>query len=172
MLVLSPSWSEAAEVYETCLELTRRRPVRVHITHGGGAEEEQILPLINGCELLIATPPCLLRMLRKGYTTLDRLCHVVFDGADVLVEDSTLEIKEIMRRYAKLLKSQPGRSAPRQAVVMSRSWSAGVASLTRAYLGNPLVIMSDVSEAAMFAGVPQVVRMCGDEQQHTQLLGR
>ena len=38
---------------------------------------------INGWELLIATPPCLIRMMYKGYVLLDRLCHLVSQSMDV-----------------------------------------------------------------------------------------
>lgn len=137
-----------------------------------GAEENQILPIINGCEILIATPPCFLRMLRKSYITLDRLCHTVFHDADIMVEDFTSEIKEIMRHYARLLKSQPNRSAPRQAVVMASSWSVGVASLVKAYLGNPVLIIPDMIEAAIYRGVKQIVTICSESQRDVELLGK
>lgn len=71
----------------------------MQIVFGAGAEDERILSLINGCEIIIATPPCFLRMLKKGYTRLDRLCHLVFDDADILVEERTECIKEFMREY-------------------------------------------------------------------------
>lgn len=173
MLVLCPSWLKAEEVHRRCLKIIGgRKRIRAQVIYGGGAEEEQILPLIQGCELLAATPACFLRMLKKSYTTLDRLCHIVFDDADVLVEEFTTEVKEIMRRYAKLLKSQPGRSAPRQAVAMATSWTVGVESLVRAYLGNPLLIMSDRIEAAMFGRVRQIVKLCSVSQRETHLLGK
>lgn len=137
-----------------------------------GAEENQVLPLVNGCEILIATPPCFLRMLKKGYITLDRLCHTVFHDADLMVEDFTSELKEVMRHYAKLLKSQPRRSAPRQAIVMASSWSVGVGSLVKAYLGNPVIIIPDMIEAAMYRGVQQVVAFCKESQRDVELLGK
>lgn len=71
----------------------------MQVLFGAGAEEEHILHLINGCEIIIATPPCFLRMLKKGYTRLDRLCHLVFDDADILAEEWTECIKEFMRTY-------------------------------------------------------------------------
>ena len=138
----------------------------------GGTEESNVIQLVNGCEILIATPPCFHRMIRKGYVNLNRLCHTVFNDADLMVEDFTSEIKDIMRHYAKLLKSQPSRSAPRQAVVVATSWSVGVASLVKAYLGNPVLIMSDMIEAAIYRGVQQVVTVCYDSERHVPLLGK
>lgn len=110
-------------------------------------------------------------MLTRSYTTLDRLCHIVFDNADFLVEDFTTELKEIMRVYGRLLVSQPGRVAPRQAVIMTSSWTLGVASLVRAYLGNPLIIMNDKVEAAIYSGVKQAVELCSASKRLSNLLG-
>ena len=171
-LILAPTWGKVEHIYHQCRNiLARNRNVRVQMIFAAGAEENQILPIVNGCEILIATPPCFLRMLRKSYITLDRLCHTVFHDADLMVEDFTAEIKEIMRFYARLLKSQPCRSAPRQAVVMASCWSAGVASLVKAYLGNPVVIIPDMIEAAIYRGVQQVTTYCEQSQRDVELLG-
>lgn len=152
--------------------LARNRDIRVQLIFAGGAEESQVIQMINGCEILIAPPPCFLRMLRKGYVNMNRLCHTVFNDADVMVESFTSEIKDIMRHYAKLLKSQPDRLAPRQAVVMASSWSPGVASLVKAYLGNPVLIFSDMMEAAIYRNVQQIVTVCYDSQRDVPLLGK
>ncbi|KAL9974651.1 hypothetical protein ACROYT_G011712 [Oculina patagonica] len=171
-VVLAPTWGKVEFIYNLCKDiLARNRNIRVQMIFAAGAEENQILPIVNGCEILIATPPCFLRMLRKSYITLDRLCHTVFHDANLMVEDFTSEIKEIMRCYAKLLKSQPSRSAPRQAVVMASSWSLGVASLVKAYLGNPVLIIPDMVEAAIYRGVQQIVTCCSESQRDVELLG-
>lgn len=167
------SWSDAITVYQECLKIVgNRRTARVHVIFGGGAEQEQIIPVLNGCEVLVATVPCFLRMLKHSYTPLDRLCHIVFDNADILVEDFTSELKDIMRVYGRHLVSQPGRVAPRQTVVMATSWTVGVASLVRAYLGNPLIIIDDQVEAAVYSGVKQSVELCSVNQRLTRLLGK
>ena len=152
--------------------LGRNRVIRVQLIFGGGAEDERIVQLVNGCEILIATPPCFVRMLRKGYINLSRLCHIVFQDADVMVEDFTSEIKDVMRHYAKLLKSQPNRLAPRQAVVMATSWSVGLSSLVKAYLGNPVLIISDLIEAAIYRNVLPIVTVCSASQRNDKLLGK
>ena len=55
------------------------------------------MPLLRGCDLLIATPHCLLRMLDRRYTFLDRLCHLVLDGAEILVEQFTTQVRNEMK---------------------------------------------------------------------------
>ena len=173
LLILVPTWCKGDQIYSHCEPmLERNRSIRMQLIFAGGAEDSQIIQLINGCEILIATPPCFLRMFRKGYVNLHRLCHTVFNDADVMVEDFTSEIKDIMRHYAKLLKSQPNRLAPRQAVVMTSSWSVGVASLVKAYLGNPVLIVADMIEAAIYRGVQQIPIVCLESQRDVPLLGK
>ena len=106
-MILCQGWRKATTVYEQCRKLTKNvRSVRVQIVYGAGAEDECIPSLINGCEVLIATLPCLLRMLKRKCTRLDRLCHIVFDDADILVEEHTESVKEFMREFGgKLLKT-------------------------------------------------------------------
>ena len=143
-LILASTWGAVVGIFRQCkLILAKTRNISVQLIFAAGAEENRIISLVNGCEILIATPPCFLRMLRKCYISLDRLCHLVSDDADIMVEDFTSEIKCIMRHYANLLKSQTCRSAPRQAVVMASSWSVGIASLVKAYLANPVVLIPE-----------------------------
>ena len=99
------------------------------------------------------------------------MCHLVVDDADIMAVEFTAELKEIMRVYGKLLTSHPGRVAPRQAIVMARTWTAGLASFVRAYLGNPVILIADKCEAAVFSNVKQVVNFCPSSQRDTFLLG-
>ncbi|XP_064611856.1 uncharacterized protein LOC135475845 [Liolophura sinensis] len=77
VLILCSSWRRAQEIQckcETILgELTFPRVMTIF---GGGREEVYNIPLINGCEILIATPHCLTRKLDK-YVSLRRLGHLV-----------------------------------------------------------------------------------------------
>ena len=52
-----------------------------------------MVSLINGCEILVSTIPPLLSMIEKHCTSLERLCHLVFDRAHILVENFAEEIK-------------------------------------------------------------------------------
>ena len=52
-----------------------------------------MVSLINGCDVLVSTIPSLLGMIDKHCTNLERLCHLVFDRAHILVENFSEEIK-------------------------------------------------------------------------------
>ena len=64
-----------------------RTKYKTKVLYGGrGQIQDEMVSLINGCSILVATVPSLVSMLEKGCTNLERLCHLVFDRADILVE--------------------------------------------------------------------------------------
>ena len=64
-----------------------RTKYKTKVLYGGrGQIQDEMVSLINGCSILVATLPSLVSMLEKGCTNLERLCHLVFDRADILVE--------------------------------------------------------------------------------------
>ncbi|XP_038070422.1 uncharacterized protein LOC119739516 [Patiria miniata] len=159
VIIVSPSWRKAAEVYDQCSKfLPTQRGSRVILIHGAGSEEQQEVQLLNGCSILVATLPCLLRMLRDNHTSLNRLSHLVLDDADILCEDFTDKVKELMSEYASVL-SRPNssRTAPRQLFLFSSQWTMGLGSFLRAYMADPVVVIASPLEAAVYARVGQVV---------------
>ncbi|KAJ7374521.1 Tudor domain [Desmophyllum pertusum] len=59
LLVLAPTWVTVVSIYKQCRYiLERQRNIRVQPIFAAGAEENQVLPVVNGCEILIATPSC------------------------------------------------------------------------------------------------------------------
>ncbi|CAH1269741.1 TDRD12 [Branchiostoma lanceolatum] len=171
-IILCPYWNSARYVYDQCWNyIADQKSTKVLLIFGAGAEDDQMVPLINGCDLLIATPRCLLRMLEKRYTNLDRLCHLVVDDADTLTEVYTDEIKSLMRLYGKAIADQPDRSAPRQIVLMARQWTAGIESFHRAYMTQPLLVFTSKVEEAVYSKVKQIVQVVHSTQRYTQLLG-
>lgn len=50
---------------------------------------------MNGCDLVVGTPACMLRLRERGGDTflqLKRVCHLVLDDADLLVESFTAQV--------------------------------------------------------------------------------
>ena len=173
MLVCVSDWVEAQQVYDVCQNLVSyKTTVRVDIFYGGmDKEEERNVRLINGCEILIATVPALIKILFGGFTNLKRLCHVIFDNADILVEKYTEDIKIFMRLFAQTLKEVKRSESTQHIIVMSKKWSYGIRSLMNSYLVEPLVIIGNKIEAALFAEVPMVVQLCNSVERLDYLLG-
>ncbi|XP_023931429.1 uncharacterized protein LOC106159305 [Lingula anatina] len=171
-LIVTPSWKKAQQVFDWCYDFLGGRPdAKTLIIYGGGSEEDQYIPLLNGCKILVATPYCLLRMIEKGYTNLNRLCHLVMDDADVLTEDFTDQVCQLMTGYTQVLRTVESSSRPQQIVMVGSQWTPGMASFKDTYMVDPLVIITSKLEASIYAGVKQSVYMCVAAQRDQQLLG-
>nr|XP_006814119.1 PREDICTED: putative ATP-dependent RNA helicase TDRD12-like [Saccoglossus kowalevskii] len=171
VLILSPSWKRAQFIYDNCkIFLQESESTRTLLLFGAGSEDTQIFSLLSGCEVLIATPSCLARLLEKSYTLLNRLCHLVFDDADLLMEDFPSQINDIMKSYAVCLSNHRGRCSPRQVIIMSTVWTAGIESLMKAYQVDPLIVLTSKVEAAVYSKVIQTVHVCLSSQRFALLL--
>ena len=112
LLIVCPSCKNAQRIYEVVNEMLEmnnnrqrhsigpKKKVRAILLQGGGNEDQYDVPLINGCDILIAaTPFCLLRMIGRNRTNLERLQYLVFDEAYLLLEKFSYQIKVLMSRY-------------------------------------------------------------------------
>ncbi|XP_033107730.1 uncharacterized protein LOC117109479 isoform X2 [Anneissia japonica] len=171
IIVIVPRWKKAKQVYDDAQSmLPNAKYVRALVIHGAGAEENKEIDLINGCEILVGTPLCFLRLLKKSHLNTERLCHLVFDDADVVFSDFTQEVREIMQEYGKTLQNQPSRSAPRQILAFSSHWTAGLESFMKAYQSDPLVIIAHKLEAAVYGRIRHVVHTCPSSQKYNKVL--
>ncbi|XP_067651475.1 uncharacterized protein [Haliotis asinina] len=170
-LILVPSWKKVQNVFDACIDYMQgRSKPRVISLYAGGCEESKVIPLINGCELLVATPPCLQRMMEKRYTNLNRLCHLVVDDAEILTEVFKAEVRYIMKSYADVIReSNLQRDVPRQRMVFASQWTKGIDSFVASYIHEPLLIITSKMEAAVYGRVKQIVHMCKYENRSYQL---
>ena len=74
--------------------------------------------------------------------------------------------------FSGLLVSNRNRLAPRQCIAVASTWTNGVSSLVKAYLGNPLIVIGNPLEAAMFCNVRQVAEFTGLNMRDKVLIGK
>ncbi|KAK3094560.1 hypothetical protein FSP39_003420 [Pinctada imbricata] len=149
-IVLVPSWIKAQTLYDIAsMFVSGLEKLRVMTVYGGGAEETHYISLINGCELLIATPPCLTRMLDKRYVLLDRLSHLV---------------RQLMKQYFHVLKNEEERLAPQQIVIMSSQWCSPIEDFVKAFMLDPTIVITSKFESAVYGKINQVPHMCKSNQ--------
>ncbi|XP_078337026.1 uncharacterized protein LOC111136315 isoform X2 [Crassostrea virginica] len=170
-LILVSSWKKAQAVYDITRGLLRdhKRP-RPLIIYGGGCEHNQFVPLMNGCEILVATPPCLVRMIQRKYTDLQRLCHLVVDDAEIVLKEYSEEVQKIMEWVAEARQENIHKSVPYQIIAMGTQWTPTVHSFTQAYMLDPVIVITSRFEAAIFGNVIQQVQMCPSSLRSTRLL--
>ncbi len=174
MLIVTVDWNRSNVIKEMCEKMLyqKRAYYRTKVLYGGrGKLEKEMVSLMNGCEVLVATIPALLKMLDKGCTNLSRVCHMVFDNADILVEKFVEEIKDLIKIYASALTKNIQLNLPHQLVAMGTKWSYGLKSLIGAYFDNPILVIVDKLEAAVFKQVKQYVEICSSAQRMEHVLG-
>lgn len=176
MVICVATWREAQLVFDVCETLLGyyKKTIRLDIRYGGMDNEDQRnIRLLNGCEILVATVPSINNAIQCGYTNLDRLCHLVFDSADKLVETFTEDIKYLMRNYSDVLKAND-KLKTNQLIAMSKKWSYGIHSLMNSYFDpeDCLVVISNKVEAALFTKIPIAVEVCKSNDRLGYVIGK
>ncbi|XP_052816086.1 uncharacterized protein LOC128242797 [Mya arenaria] len=161
VVILTWTWERAQVVYDTFTQLQgSNRSLRALLIHGGGLEETKTYELINGCDVLVATPPSMQRILQNGYTDLRRLCHLVVDDADVVLEKFIPEMNYIIKEYDLLINNEMKHyECPRQILVFGSMWNQGVDKFM-ATMNEPMLVITSHLEASIYGGVRQVPHMC------------
>lgn len=187
MVVVCSSWQSAKCAAEHVVSLLPANTnLKVMTAWGGCGSEEEISTgkqLLGGCDVLLTTAPCLVRLLTgdstvsgrgtKGATTsLTRCCHLVFDDADIVLENFSLEVKEILTMWGKERKKCGRPDLLLQAVVVGSRWTKLLGQLTDVLLPllDPTIIISTPFEAAIATKVKNNFYWVNDEIESLNLV--
>ncbi|MPC53000.1 putative ATP-dependent RNA helicase TDRD12 [Portunus trituberculatus] len=189
VVVVCSSWQSAKCAAEYVVSLLpANSTLKVMTAWGGCGTEEEISTgkqLLGGCDVLLTTAPCLMRLLTgestvwsrgggtEGATTsLRRCCHLVFDDADVVLEHFSLEVKEIITMWGNERKACGRADLQLQVVVVSSRWTKLLGQLTDVLLPllDPTVIISTPFEAAIAAKVKNHCHWVDDETESLSLV--
>ncbi|XP_052233874.1 putative ATP-dependent RNA helicase TDRD12 isoform X2 [Dreissena polymorpha] len=162
VIILTLTWENAEKVhYEITKHEECNKGLTTLLVHGGGMEEKKLCELINGCDILISTPPCLKRIIMKKCTNLRRLCHLVLDDADQLLERFRKEISFLIEDYNMVISSEMEQySCPRQILAFSSHWNHSIEEFMKNALNEPVLVITSHSEAAIYGKVKHVPHMC------------
>ncbi len=132
VLILVPTRELAAQIAAVALEFGRQLTPRVKsgAVFGGVAINPQMI-LLNGIELLVATPGRLLELVAKNSVQLATVATLVLDEAEKMLEEGFQE------ELAQILALLPGR---RQSLLFSATFGAEVRRLANGLLTKPLEI--------------------------------
>ncbi|XP_074645053.1 uncharacterized protein LOC141901607 [Tubulanus polymorphus] len=170
-IILSPSYKNCWNISDVINSLVGAHPaVKALVIHAVDCEESQQIKLINGCDLLVATPHCLLRMLSNQFMDLSRLCHLVLDDAHVLTEQFTDQIREIMTLYRFAVQDFNTRPTPMQKLMFASQWTRGINSFMEAYMNDPIVYITSQFEMSVYGNVKPVLHQCDDAHLNTTIL--
>ena len=81
-VVLAAGWQTVRQVSDLLAEVSAKAGMRVEVVGVHAAREEEMkikTTLINGVDVLVATPSSLLRLLKTKLTNMNRCCHLIIE---------------------------------------------------------------------------------------------
>ena len=122
-----------------------------------GAPEPHITEFINGVDVVVTTPPRMLKLLQEDKIIgLERCCHLVIEDGDSLLERFKPQTKEIMSTWKK---SSVKHAVPDQLVVVAEKWSHALEDFSEAYIKplrprlSPTVAFVNMLEAVVYGKI-------------------
>ncbi|MNJ86606.1 ATP-dependent RNA helicase RhlE [compost metagenome] len=160
-LILVPTRELAIQIEQEIQGLSYFVSVGSTAIYGGGDGarwEEQKSALIEGTDIIVATPGKLLSHIMQGYVDFSQLEHLILDEADKMLDMGFSD--DIERIISHLPKK-------RQTLLFSATMPAKIKNLASKILVHPKEIALSISKPA--AGVTQNVILCFDEQKNKVL---
>nr|XP_039267274.1 uncharacterized protein LOC120342498 isoform X1 [Styela clava] len=170
-VIVTADWSDVQnlhEMFETFF-FDEAKEIGVVAVYGGThAEKLKASEIASGCSVLICTPPALLRMFEAKYMNFSRLQFLVLDDINVLAEEFTEELKEVMKHRVNTLTMAAAHLKPHkpsQLICMGSQWTEGVHSFSKRFMKHqPLLLISHPLEAAVYGNVQHRVITCHEGQ--------
>jgi ATP-dependent RNA helicase RhlE len=131
VLVLSPTRELSAQILDSFRAYGRHLQIKSALAIGGVSMGNQVRALLNGTDVLIATPGRLLDLLHGNALRLDKVDTLVLDEADRMLDMGF--IHDIRKIVAKI-------PVNRQTVLFSATMPQAIAELAGQLLRNPVKI--------------------------------
>ena len=128
VLVLSPTRELSGQILDSFRTYGRHVGLRAALAIGGVSMGAQVRSLLNGVDVLVATPGRLLDLVRSNALRLDDVEHLVLDEADRMLDMGF--IHDIRKIVAKL-------PARRQTLFFSATMPGAIAELAEEMLRDP-----------------------------------
>jgi superfamily II DNA/RNA helicase len=160
-LILVPTRELAIQIEQEIQGLSYFVSVGSVAIYGGGDGtrwEEQKNALVEGTDIIVATPGKLLSHIMQGYVDFSQVEHLILDEADKMLDMGFSE--DIERIISHLPKK-------RQTLLFSATMPSKIKNLASKILIHPKEIALSISKPA--AGVSQNVILCFDEQKNKVL---
>ena len=160
-LILVPTRELAVQIEQEIQGLSYFVSVGSIAIYGGGDGakwDEQKSALVEGTDIIVATPGKLLSHMMQGYVDFSQLEHLILDEADKMLDMGFSD--DIERIISKLPKK-------RQTLLFSATMPQKIRNLANKILIHPKEIALSISKPA--AGVKQHVHLAFDEQKNALL---
>ncbi|KAL3285093.1 hypothetical protein HHI36_019217 [Cryptolaemus montrouzieri] len=107
---------------------------------------------LSSVDLLITIPSILVELLKKNATNMKRLCHLVLEDVNVLMERYPEEINSIIRVIESMLTHRVTRHNV-QIIVSGMYWTLEVENLAKKLREIPVICIGDYLQAAIYGRI-------------------
>lgn len=170
LVIVCKDWRNAKYAADSLVRFLPAKMSLKVITAWGGCGNEEVIDtnsqLLGGCDILVTTAPCLVRLLTgkttefakadeeggtKAFTSLARCCYLVFDDVDSILENCAVEVKQILTYWGEGKSKSDRRDFEQQLLLVASSWTKLLNSLTQTVtpLLEPIIIVADPWEAVI-----------------------
>jgi ATP-dependent RNA helicase TDRD12 len=149
-IIIARSSRQVELLHSDCLKILPKERVDVIKAFGKWNCESKRVSLLNGCDLLITTPPCFERLAEGDLIQIfnkERIKHLVFDDLDKM---SVLFDKEIKRIVSTCTMGEKFPERNPQLIVTSTSWKQYLRSYMKLTC-EPIVIIGSYVDAALYS---------------------
>jgi superfamily II DNA/RNA helicase len=138
-LVLAPTRELAIQVHESVVTYSKNVPLRTTVVYGGTDIKAQKPALMNGVEILVATPGRLLDHVESRNLQLNQVQILILDEADRMLD---MGFMPDLKRILALLPKQ------RQTLLFSATFSDDIKKLAQEFLIDPITVETARRNAA------------------------
>lgn len=159
-LILAPTRELAIQVHENVVTYSKHVPLRTAVVYGGTDIKAQKPILMNGVEILVATPGRLLDHVESRNLQLNQVQVLILDEADRMLD---MGFMPDLKRIVALLPKQ------RQTLLFSATFSDEIKKLAQEFLVNPVTVETARRNAAG-ENIKQSVCMVGHQDKFHALV--
>jgi len=157
-VVLAPGWNAVRDIAETLADVSSKANLQVTVAAGYAGNEMDIMPtLINGVDILVATPACLLRLINQHrFTDLERCCHFIVEEGDRILEWFPKEVDSLMVSWREVVQTKlKYKGLPYQTIIVAESWTEPVKQFTAKNIKNVgLIVLGSLLEGVVYGQLP------------------
>lgn len=159
-LVLAPTRELAQQIQQVASDFGHTSRIKNTCVFGGAPKGPQANDLMDGVEIVIATPGRLIDFLESSRTNLRRCTYLVLDEADRMLD---MGFEPQIRKIIEQIRPD------RQTLMWSATWPKEVQSLASEFLRDYIQINVGSLQLAANHNILQIIDVCQEYEKETKL---
>ncbi|XP_023019106.2 uncharacterized protein [Leptinotarsa decemlineata] len=160
VLILAPTRELAQQIQQVASDFGQTSKIRSTCVFGGAPKGPQVNDLMDGVEIVIATPGRLIDFLETNRTNLKRCTYLVLDEADRMLD---MGFEPQIRKIIEQIRPD------RQTLMWSATWPKEVQNLAQEFLKDYIQINVGSLQLSANHNILQIIDVCQESEKETKL---